>query len=69
MSFAQEFIGYGEDIEYKGYVIGTNYWSDGPIYRVYSADAEGTFCLIEYEGTSVEDCKRWIDKCAAKGVE
>lgn len=64
MSFAQDFISHGEDIPYKGYVIGTQFWTDGPIYRVYSADYEGLYCIIQYEGSSVEDCKNWIDGVA-----
>lgn len=61
MTFAQDFIRHGEDIPYKGFIIGTQFWSDGPIYRVYSADDNGEFVRIEYEGESIEDCKDWID--------
>lgn len=65
MSYDNEFIGHMEDIPYKGYVIGGHYWTDGPIHRVYSADRCGEFVIIEYEGTSVEDCKRWVDGVVA----
>lgn len=65
MSFAQDFIRHGEDVPYKGYVIGTQIWTDGPIYRVYSADGNGEYVCIEYEGDSVEDCKAWVDGVVA----
>ena len=66
MSFDNEFIGHMDDMPYKGYVIGGHYWTDGPIYRVYSNGGHGDdFVYIEYEGTSVEDCKRWVDGVVA----
>ena len=65
MTFAQDFIRHGEDVPYKGYVIGGHYWTDGPIYRVYSDCGNGDFAIIEYEGESVEDCKKWVDGVVA----
>lgn len=59
--FDNEFISHLEDIIYKGYVIGGHRWTERTIHRVYSANEEGVFCIIEYEGESVEDCKRWVD--------
>ena len=59
---SNEFIGHLEDIPYKGYIIGGQRWLDGEVNRVYSADRNGEFVNIEYEGESVEDCKRWVDE-------
>lgn len=58
--FAQDYYG-GYDIPYKGYEIGVTEWECTTTYRVFLPDSP----VIEYEGQSVEDCKKWIDGVTA----
>lgn len=52
------YAGYTQDIEYKGYVIK----ECESCATVYGYDRESKcYCLIEYEGDTVQDCKKWID--------
>ena len=57
----------GQDIPYKGYVIAVHDFFYNSLYRVDADDGTGQYDRIVYEGTSVEDCKAWID--AQEGKE